>query len=627
MSLSVPRHRRPRRGLTAGLASVVGIALVAGAAAAFVRWSDSGCADPAVAVTVSAAPDHVELLSRLADAWHQTEPAVGERCARVAVEPIPSSFAAATLSPEWDEERDGSRPDVWAPESSTWLAVAAARPDAATLLPASPPSLASSPVVLGMQRPMAEALGWPDTELGWADLLESFSRGRTWEQFGHPEWGPLRVGFPDPAHTAAGQAGVLTVLDRDDDEVFSDEELLAALEFSQLVTDYVDDTRSLLREYAQADTGDDGTDDGGADEGGTDEGGADEDSLNGDGTGAEDGGVAADLPAAFPVLEHELAAYAAGQEPASAPGGGVPLVPVYLREGVVYADYPYVVLDAPWVSAEKREAAAQFLAYLQGEDGRQAFTEAGYRDPAHSGAGVPLLAPRHGFAAQVTAPERVPTPAGLGEMLRVWPVVTRPNNVLIVLDTSGSMADTVPGTDETRLELLQGAALEGVAMLNNQTNVGLWEFSSGLTATTPYRELVPIGDLGGAERREALAEAIQGLSAAGATALYDTVYDAYLAMRDQWRPEALNMLMVITDGRNEVEGGRSLPQLLAELAEAVEPDRPLPIIALAVGPEADAAALQQITEVTGGRTIVARDEVAAIQQVVLAFAGRLQDEE
>ena len=616
MSISVSRHRRSRRGLTVAVSSVLGITLVAIAAVAVVRWSDSGCAEPAVTLVVSASPSHTEVLSRAADEWHQTGPAVGERCAKVVVEPIPSSFAAATLSPGWDEEQDGSRPDVWAPESSTWLAVAGARPDAADLLPAAPPSLASSPVVLAMQRPMAEALGWPETELAWADLLESFTRGRTWEQFGHPEWGPLRLGFPDPARTAAGQAGVLTVLDRDDDDVFSDEELLAALEFAQLVTAYVDDTSSLLRAYAQA---------GGAATGDPDAAGDDADGA-GDGAAGEPeagDGVAVDLPAAFPVLEHELAAYAARREPDRPAGSGVELVPVYLQEGVVYADYPFVLLDAPWVSAEKREVAAQFQAYLEGPEGRRAFAEAGYRDPQHSTAGVELLAPRHGFAAEVPAPQRVPSAAGLGEMLRVWPVVTRPNNVLIVLDTSGSMADTVPDTDQTRLELLQGAALEGVAMLNNQTNVGLWEFSSDLTPTTPYRELVPIGELSGEQRRAAMAEAIQGLSAAGATALYDTVHDAYQTMREQWRPDALNMLMVITDGKDEIASGRTLPQLLEELAEAVEPDRPLPIIALAVGPEADADALRQITEVTGGRTIVARDEVSAIQQVVLAFAGRL----
>src|SRR5690606_17421829 len=157
------------------------------------------------------------------------------------------------------------------------------------------------------------------------------------------------------------------------------------------------------------------------------------------GEAAAGDGVAVDLPAAFPVLEHELAAYAAGREPDRPAGSGVELVPVYLHEGVVYADYPFVVLDAPWVSAEKREVAAQFQAYLEGPEGRRAFAEAGYRDPQHSTAGVELLAPRHGFAAEVPAPQRVPSAAGLGEMLRVWPVVTRPNNVLIVLDTSGSM--------------------------------------------------------------------------------------------------------------------------------------------------------------------------------------------
>jgi hypothetical protein len=42
-----------------------------------------------------------------------------------------------------------------------------------------------------------------------------------------------------------------------------------------------------------------------------------------------------------------------------------------------------------------------------------------------------------------------------------------------------------------------------------------------------------------------------------------------------------------------------------------------------VGPEADANALRQISQATGGRTFVARDPNQAVQTLVLAFAGRL----
>jgi Ca-activated chloride channel family protein len=584
MTQAVSRHRRS--GRIRWIAVAVGVALVAAAGTVAVALrSAAGCAEPPVTLNVAASPDHYPVVTNLAEEWNGGERTVGDRCAQIAVQAMPPSFAAATLSPAWDEERDGTRPDVWMPDSSVWLMVAAGRPDAAELLPTeTSPSLASSPVVLAMQQPMAEALGWPDRDIGWADLLGSFARGQTWEQFGHPEWGRLRLGMADPTRSTAGLAGVVTVLDLDNDNTLSDQELLGGIAFTQFVTAYEDDTGALLRSYAGSEV---------------------EPSA---------------LPAGFPVLERDLAAHAAE-------GPAVPLVPVYVREGTLFADYPYTVLRASWVDENRQRLASQFLEYLAGPDGQQAYAEAGFRAPDHAAASVPLLSPEHGFAAEVTSPPRGPTPEGLGQLLGMWPVLVRPNNVLIVLDTSGSMNNEVPGTDLTRLQLLQNAATEGIALLNNQTVVGLWEFSSELTPTTPYRELVPVGpageDLGGGDRRQAMLASIQGLSASGGTGLYDTIHDAYLAMQRAWQPDAQNLLVVVTDGKDEDHEGRSLPQLLDALGEAVQPDRPLPVIALAVGPEADAAALEQVTEVTGGRTVIARDDLSAIQQVILAFAGRI----
>jgi Ca-activated chloride channel family protein len=585
----VLRHRHRQRRQLGWIAGVVAGALVlGGASGAYLRYGRDTCGGKPVTLTVVTSPDQFTLMNRLADEWNAKKPSVGGRCTSVTIRPMPSGVVAASLGPRWDEQRDGVRPDVWAPDASAWLMVTSSRPDAAALLPQSAPtSLASSPVVLAMQQPMAQALGWPNREIGWTDLLGGFARGQTWARFGHPEWGPLRLGTADPTKSTAGMAGVLTVLDLDNDNKMGDQELFGAVAFSQLVTSYAEDTDTLLRSYVAP--------------------------------GAAE--KAATLPAGFPVLERDLAQYASGSP-------AIPLVPIYLREGPAFADYPFVVLRAPWVDDLRQRTAAEFLAYLRSPAGQQAYNDAGFRAPDRTAVNTALLSPQRGFRLQLAAPTRVPTVETFGQLLGMWSVLQRPNNVLVALDTSGSMKDPVPGTGMTRLQLLQRAAVEGIVLLTNQTVVGLWEFSTNLTPTTDYRELVPVGLAGdavpgGMNRRQAMVSAIQHLQANGGTGLYDTIYAAYQRMQQAWQPNAQNFLFVITDGKNEDRAGLTLPQLTAQLKQAVRPDRPLPIVGIAVGPEADANALNEVTKVTGGRTVIARDDVSAIQQIVLAFAGRI----
>jgi len=561
------------------------VVVVVGAVVAARFGADrGGCGDAGIAVAVAAAPDHYSVVNRLAEAWNAGQPTVDGQCVEVTVEAMPSSFAAASLGPTWDQERHGRRPDLWLPESSLWLRVARARPGAGVLFPPAPPSLATSPVVLAVQRAMAEALGWPERELGFVDLLEEFGTGEGWQRYDHPEWGLLRLALPDPTQSVPGMAAVLTVLDPDGDQNATDEELLAAVAFTRLIAEVPTDGERLLRRYDEAER------------------------L-----------VASDLPAAFPILERDLA---------RRPVHGAELVAIYPREGVVVADYPAVLLEGPWVEEPRRRAAEEFVAYLRGPEGRRAYQEAGFRDPTGAAPqGLPLPRSR-GFTVALP-PRRTAAPAATVELLGVWESLNRPHRVLVVLDTSGSMADPVPDTGLTRLELLQQAAVRGVSLLTDQTWVGLWEFSTELTPTTPYRQLVPLGPAGaplpgGTVRRQAMLTAIEGLAAHGGTGLYDTVHDAYRLMSDEWHPDAQNLVVVITDGRDEDHLGRSRDDLLAALAELTRDDRPLPVIALAIGPEADVASLEAIVTVTGGRVIVARDDVSAIEQVALAFAGRIR---
>jgi Ca-activated chloride channel homolog len=325
---------------------------------------------------------------------------------------------------------------------------------------------------------------------------------------------------------------------------------------------------------------------------------------------------------AFPALERDVAQYAAGNP-------AVPLAPIYPKEGTALADHPFAVLHAPWVDNTRQQAAAALLSYLRGAAGQRAYAEAGFRGP--DGAPAPeadaMLATDRGFAAAVPGAKRQAGAETLTQFLGMWTVIQRPNNAMVVLDISGSMNDPVPGTKGSRLDLVRKAAVAGVGLLNNQTSIGLWTFSTHLTKTSDYLEVVPPGPagelVGGVPRRQAIAGAVLRLRATGGTGLYDTVLAAYQRMQRAWRPNAQNVLVVFTDGKNEDDQGLSLAQLTARLRAVVRADRPLPIIGMAVGPLADANALRTITQVTGGRTFVARNDIAAVQQIVLAFSGRV----
>lgn len=596
---SVLRHRRVRRVRLAA-AAVCALALaIGGATVVYQRLKPAGtCTGEPIRLTVAASVDQFTTVDKLVANFNAGNRTVAGHCVEVKVRPAEPAVVAGQLSAIWDEERDGPRPDVWMPDSSAWLLVASARPDAKVVLPTGvPPSVATSPVVLAMQRPMAEALGWPKQEIGLTDLLDNFGQyadqagrpagqGKTWAQFDHPEWGSLRLGMPDPTRSTAGLVSVLTVLDPDNDGAMGDRELVGGLAFSQLVTTTANDTENLLRAYNESDS-----------------------------TRA-----ARTLPAAVPVLERDLALYAAASP-------HVELVPVYLREGSTFADYPYVVLRAPWVDKDRRALAAEFLAYLRTPDAQRVYSETGFRDPSRSTEDIELLDPNRGFKLEFSGPQRAATEDELNELMGTWTALQRPNNALLALDTSGSMDEHVPGTDQSRLQLVQQAAIQGATVLNEQTTIGLWQFSTWLGEDTDYRELVPPGKAGekvdGVERRQAIIDAVRRLRAAGGTGLYDTVYAAYLRMQQAWRPNAQNVLVVMTDGKNEDDRGLTLAELIDKLKAADQAERPLPIIGIAVGPKADAQALRQISNATKGRTVVARNELAAIRQILLAFAGRI----
>ncbi len=66
-----------------------------------------------------------------------------------------------------------------------------------------------TPLVIAMPRPMAEALGWPDEPLGFADILALSQDPEGWAAFGHPEWGEFRLGKTNPNFSTSGLSALI----------------------------------------------------------------------------------------------------------------------------------------------------------------------------------------------------------------------------------------------------------------------------------------------------------------------------------------------------------------------------------------------------------------------------------
>ncbi len=102
-------------------------------------------------------------------------------------------------------------PTTWVPDSSQWSAVLSRDPRLAQVLPRTYPVVAATPVVFAAPRPMAEALGWPKTQPSWAQLSAMAADPAGWASVKHPEWGRMRLEWPNPLTSTAGLGSTVAV--------------------------------------------------------------------------------------------------------------------------------------------------------------------------------------------------------------------------------------------------------------------------------------------------------------------------------------------------------------------------------------------------------------------------------
>jgi hypothetical protein len=284
------------------------------------------------------------------------------------------------------------------------------------------------------------------------------------------------------------------------------------------------------------------------------------------------------------------------------------LIAVYPAEGTPYLDYPVLRVGEP--SGVARDAADAVVRSLTSDRSRALLSKAGFR-------GTDGSAPA-GAGERTGTQEAAPTalalePADVQGLFARLSSLAKPSRILAVFDVSTSMR--APVGDRTRATLARDAAKSALGLFPDNASIGLWAFARKLDGDTDWTELVPTrslaADAGGRPQRAVLTEQLDSIPrrlSPGGTGLYDTTLAAVRAARANYDPAAVDSVVIVTDGKDEDADTVGLPALLQTLAAEVDATRPVKVIGIALGPDADLEALQQIATATGGAAYSAVDE-------------------
>jgi Ca-activated chloride channel family protein len=504
---------------------------------------DTAVSGPPPTLTIAVSPEKAELFTQLVNDFNvrKLKSSNGEE------------LRLATQSLEAEDMIDAALAgdfQALSPDSSIWLdqldrQYQAAQNTSAGLV-GQTVRYAVSPVVIAMWRDAAQRLGWSQRSIGWNDLLNEASLNKDFK-WSHPSTSSASGLLATLAefYAATGKTRGLTV---DDVKSPQAQQYVNALE--KTVRYYGEGEASIAQNVAEK------------------------------GRAYLDAFVAS-----------EQIVINTNQQP------GVDLVAIYPNEGSLWQDHPLALLEAPGLSDLNRETFSAFANYITSSEAQQAILAKGYR-PADlniklDGASSPINASNGADPTQPQTSLQVPAAAVLDVVRESWLANKRRTNVMLVVDTSGSMAGE-------KLENVKEALTTFLDQIkNNDERVGLIEFYNDVTERVKINEL--------RNNRSALVRSVETLEADGNTALLDGVGAAYERLQQLDDPSRINAIVVMTDGK-ENASALSLKQLVARLQDGNANGVPVVIFSVAYGNDADMDVLQAISDATGGQTLVGSPE-------------------
>jgi hypothetical protein len=482
------------------------------------------------------------------------------------------------LSGQGVSEGQTQKPDAWIPDSTLWASLVQTSPKGKNAVRLTKTTVAQTPIVVAMPGPLAAKLkasgitGQPS----WDNLLSAaggLPGGAVTKNQTIPA-NLIRLSVPDPTRNASGMASLMLT------RALLESDPNARTIFTGIVRTVQNATTPTVAAQFT--------------------------SFNPDARGR------------YPVLlTPEQAVWKHNKtDPAD------PAVAIYPIEGTATLDYPYTVTTTDDAKVQASALLEKSLSSANTQNRVQAlgFRTADGRAPGSFGDATGVSPKR---------PRPLPAPAArdVAQVMQAWSKLSLNIRMLSIIDVSGSMADKVPGTNLTREQATAKTALGGLQLMDDDTELGQWVFSTNLVGKQPWKEIVPIGPLGqrvGSQTRRQLITS--GLAKVkpiptGNTGLYATILAAFKHLKATYKPDMINSMLLLTDGKNDDPGGITKQQVLAALTKEYDPKHPVQVILLGFGKGVDARDLRDIAAVTHGGAYVAFTP-AQVQKIFLEAISR-----
>jgi Ca-activated chloride channel family protein len=456
-----------------------------------------------------------------------------------------------------------TKPTAWSPGSSPWVEqINQAWLDRTGKKIITAPSHPTTrePLVIAMWEPMARALGWPDKPLGWRDIAALSSSPQGWASVGHPEWGNFKFGHGHPDYS---NSGLLSVIAETYASAGVKTGLTVDLVKSKAVIANMAAVEQRVYHYGRLDTD-----------------------------------LLSKMTERGPAYLHAVATYEVNVikwNMEHAKKLQFPFVAIYPADGTFWVENPYCLLDADWIKPGEREAAEIFGKYLLHPE-RQARAIAFALRPADRS--VALTSPIdmvYGALPAITMDKvpdlEYPTKEVVGHIGDVFHRVKKKTMIVLVLDTSGSM-------EGEKIRSATKGAVAFLDLMGSNDRILVYTFSDKVT------ELQPLDAVG--KVREKLRKTLQGLYAEGGTALHEVMICALDKVAAEQKSGAITgknrryAIVLLSDGKNDVEGGPSKNDLLSKLPSG-EQSGNLTIYTIAYGEDADKDLLAALARRTNGK--------------------------
>jgi Ca-activated chloride channel family protein len=476
---------------------------------------------------------------------------------------------------------DGSiQPDIWSPAGSVWLTLLNSQwrekygSDLISAGANDTPSLVSSPVVIAMWRPMAQALGWPNKPIGWADIAKLSTNPRGWAAYGHPEFGAFKFGHTHPDYSNSGLDAIIAVNYAAVGKVRG---LTANDVNSKAVQSFLTSVENSVIHY-------------------------------GDSTGFFADKMFNKGPAYLSAAVMYESLVVEANLGKTYPNLAYPVVAIYPKEGTFYSDHPFAILQGSWMTPAKKAAAQAFRNFLLDKPQQVKALQYGFRPSDPSIAIAAPIDSAHGVdPGQPKTLLQIPTADVVSSIKAAWNGERRKVDVMLILDRSSSMDEQIGGI--SKLQAAKQGLKQFVSLLSNGDSVGLTVFGDNADVISPVSQLGP--------KRQDLLTRIDDIVSDGSTRLFDTINEQLQALQSQ-ATQDIKAVVVLTDGMDN-RSSLHIDQLVNAISASGEnAGNAVKVFTIAYGSDADASGLTKIASATGGQEYTGTPQ--NIQQVFVQIS-------